>query len=81
MSNDITAKDPAVSGKIRAALANADQPLSTNQLADRTGYDWHTVRDRLEELDDTGQVHSSELSTRLTLWSNQKTADINGENQ
>lgn len=68
MSNDVTAKDPTVSGKIRAALANADQPLSTNQLADRTDYDWHTVRDRLEELDDTGQVDRTELSTRLTLW-------------
>lgn len=64
-------KDAAVANQIRRVLNNADQPLSTNQLVDRTGYDWHTVRDRLDELHDLNQVHRLELTARHTLWSDE----------
>lgn len=60
--------DLAVEQHVRRTLETADKPLSTQAIADRTGYDWKTVNDRLETMHDSGEIDRKEFSDRLTLW-------------
>lgn len=54
--------------RIRLILEEADQPLSTNEVADELGVDWHTAKKRLDKLVTQGEAHRSEVSNRLTLY-------------
>jgi predicted Zn-ribbon and HTH transcriptional regulator len=54
--------------RIRQTLQEADQPLSTNRVADAVGAHWKTVSDDLHELLQAGEAEKKELSNRLTLW-------------
>lgn len=54
--------------RIKHTLKQADSPLSTNQIADRVGLNWHTVDDELQEMHEQGAVDRRKLSNRLTLW-------------
>ena len=58
----------ALTDRIQTILNDADQPLSTNAIADRAGVEWHTANKRLETMEEQGRIHRSELNDRLTLW-------------
>lgn len=49
-------------------LAQSDDPLSTNTVADELGVHWKTVDEELHELYDSGEVDKRKLGNRLTLW-------------
>ncbi len=53
---------------IRRILHEADQPLSTNEIAERAEVDWHTAKKRLDVLVTEGTAHRSDISNRLTLY-------------
>lgn len=57
--------------RLLLVLQEADKPLSTNQVADQLGVDWHTANKHLNRLVDEGAVHRSDISDRLTLYSDQ----------
>ncbi|MDY6768692.1 MAG: helix-turn-helix domain-containing protein [Candidatus Nanohaloarchaea archaeon] len=54
--------------QVYRVLEQADRPLSTNEVAEELGVDWHTAQKRLDALVDSGAVHRSEVSNRLTLY-------------
>ncbi|QLG62029.1 hypothetical protein [Halorarum salinum] len=54
--------------RILQALEDADQPLSTNQVADTVDEHWKSVNDDLHEMLAEGEVAKKELSNRLTWW-------------
>lgn len=54
--------------RIKRLLADADQPLSTNQVAERIGVDWHTAKKELDELYEKNQIYRSEVSETQTQW-------------
>jgi len=56
-------------GAVRTVLRNADKPLSTNEIADRTGFTWHPVKDALTSLYEQGEIDRRKLSDRHILWS------------
>lgn len=49
-------------------LQESDKPLSTNEVADQVGVDWHTANKHLNTLVEKGRIHRSEISNRLTLY-------------
>lgn len=49
-------------------LRKTDKPLSTNQVADELGVDWHTAKKRLDRLVEKDRAHRSTVSDRLTLY-------------
>lgn len=53
-------------------LRESDKPLSTNEVADQLGVDWHTANKHLNKLVENGAVHRSEVSNRLTLYWDRK---------
>ncbi len=53
---------------IMSVLEDADQPLSTNQIAEACDIDWHTAKKRLDRLVDKQRAHRSRISDRLTLY-------------
>lgn len=54
--------------RLAQLLEDADEPLSTNAIADRVDADWHTVKDALDDLVKDGRAHRSRVSPRLTLY-------------
>ncbi len=54
--------------RVLLVLRDADQPLSTNAVADQLGVDWHTAKKWLETLVDGNAIHRSTVSNRLTLY-------------
>lgn len=49
-------------------LHESDKPLSTNEVAEQLGVDWHTAKKHLGKLVKQNKVHRSEVSNRLTLY-------------
>lgn len=49
-------------------MRKTDKPLSTNQVADKLGVDWHTAKKRLDRLVKKDRAHRSKVSDRLTLY-------------
>lgn len=49
-------------------LQEAEQPLSTNAVAERLEIDWHTAKKRLDRLVQQDKIDRSEVSDRLTLY-------------
>jgi predicted transcriptional regulator len=70
MSENILSSGDLVDRKQRIlqTLADADQPLSTNKVADRVGHHWKSVDKDLHELLEAGRVKKQALGNRLTLW-------------
>lgn len=58
--------------QVKRIIDEAGRPLSTNQIADELGVDWHTVKKELDELHERNEVHRSEVSDSMTLWWNQE---------
>ncbi len=54
--------------RILHVLSESDRPLSTNQVAEHTGVDWHTAKKWLDRLVDQNRVQRSQVSDRLTLY-------------
>ncbi len=54
--------------RIRTVLSDADQPLSTNAVAEQAGVDWHTAKKHLERMVQQNRVYRSKVSDRLTLY-------------
>lgn len=54
--------------QVARVLENADQPMSTNAVAEKLDIDWHTAKKRLDLLVDQGRAHRLEISNRLTLY-------------
>ena len=53
---------------IRHVLHNSNKPLSTNKVADKAGFDWHTADKHLKEMAQHGDVYRAKMSPRETLW-------------
>ena len=58
--------------RVKKQLERSDSPLSTKRVAEQLGVDWHTAKDALDTLEERGAVARTEISTRLTLWSDQE---------
>lgn len=58
--------------RILHVLSESDRPLSTNEVADHAGVDWHTANKHLGRMVDQGSVYRSDVSDRLTLYWDQE---------
>jgi len=55
--------------RIKQLLADADTPLSTNDIATQLGVSWNTAANKLNDLHTQNEVHRKQVNNRLTLWS------------
>lgn len=49
-------------------IERSEKPLSTNEVAESLGVDWHTARKRLDSLVEKKKINRSKVSNRLTLY-------------
>lgn len=43
-------------------------PISCRKVAQQLGCDWHTAKDRLDQLLQEGSIHAEDVNERLTLY-------------
>lgn len=49
-------------------LQDAEEPLSTNEIARKLNVDWHTAKKRAEVLLKTRKIYCRSLNKNLTLY-------------
>lgn len=54
--------------RTKQILEAADQPLSTNEVADQLEVSWNTAADTLQTLETRGDAYRHDRNNRLTLW-------------